>query len=392
MAGIIDYIRWRGDLGFKASKFNVVDNLIISKLSYMSFADIMANKKHATINEIAMEYFNSNNNKDIGVLLTGEFDLMLELMAKSNRYGQLNLVEYVEIIDEDIEEQFAAITVELNKHAAYIAFRGTDDTLVGWKEDFKMSFLDVVPAQEEAVNYVNKIIENHEYHEIYIGGHSKGGNLAVYSAVYAKDSVKKKIVNVYNNDGPGFKQRLLDTQKYKAISDKIVTLVPQSSVVGMLLEHEESYHVVKSNQKGVLQHDGFSWEVMGADFEYLSNVDDECKIVNMTVKKVLNTMTLAQREEFINILFDIISVNENRTLAEIKKDGIKNLYQMSKKYKALEKDTKKAISQTVSLFFGEGFRSFFEVKNTEQWNLKSNNWRKDVPQLLSKYLYKKDHA
>ena len=275
MSGIIDYIKWRGDLDFNVSPFNPVDNLIISELSYMKFSKILEDKSQAPLCEIANKYQNSKNNHNLGLLLTGEFDLMLELMAKSNRYGQLNIKECVEIIDEAVEVQFAAMTVEINENVAYIAFRGTDDTLVGWKEDFKMSFLEVVPAQKEALVYVNKIAAKYDYKDIYIGGHSKGGNLAVYSAVYASECAKKRIVKIYNNDGPGFKQRLLETQKYKEISDKIITLIPQSSVVGMLLEHEESYQVVKSNQKGVLQHDGFSWEVMGADFEYLSTVDDE---------------------------------------------------------------------------------------------------------------------
>lgn len=390
MSGIIDYIKWRGDLNFNASAFNDVDNLIFSELSYMHLSEILNDKKEATIAEIANKYPNFNKYGDLGLLLTGEFNLMLELMGKSSRYSKLNIKECVEITDENIEMQFSAMTVELNEKIAYIAFRGTDDTLVGWKEDFKMSFLDVIPAQKEALYYLNKIATTYNYEKIYIGGHSKGGNLAVYSAVYSNTATKNRIIKVYNNDGPGFKQRLLDTDQYKEIADRIVTMIPQSSVVGMLLEHEEYYHVVKSNQKGVLQHDGFSWEVMGADFEYLSNVDDDCIMANMTVKKVLNTMNLKQREEFTNILFEIISVNENRTLVDIKKDGLKSLYTMSKNYNHLDKKTKKAIFETVSLFFGEGFRSFLEVKNADQWNSKLNTWRKNVPVQLNKYLHRND--
>ncbi len=214
-------------------------------------------------------------------------------MGKSVRYGDTRIKNCIEIIDEDIEMQFSAMTLELDNHTAYIAFRGTDDHIVGWKEDFKMSFMDVVPAQKKALDYVNAVAS--KYRNIYIGGHSKGGNLAVYSAVFADKRVKNKIVAVFNNDGPGFKQRLLSTPEYLDITDRIITLVPQSSVVGMLLEHEESYSVVRSTQKGVLQHDGFSWEVMGADFVYLSDVDDDCKTVDMTVKKVLNTMSMEQK-------------------------------------------------------------------------------------------------
>lgn len=384
MSGIIDYIRWRGDLGFTESAFNEVDNLIISKLSYMNFVEILNEKKEATINELANKYLSSRNNENIGLLLKGEFYLMLELMAKSKRFGQLKIKNCIEIIDENIEIQFSAMTIEINKNCAYIAFRGTDDTLIGWKEDFQMSFLDVVPAQKEALIYLNNIEKEYKYTKLYIGGHSKGGNLAVYSAVYSMEKIKKKIVAVYNNDGPGFKKKLIDTKQYKDIADRIITFIPQSSVVGMLLEHEESYQVVKSNQKGVLQHDGFSWEVMGTNFEYLTKVADDCKMVDLTVKKVLNTMSLQQREEFTNVIFEIISVNENRTLADIKKEGLKSLYTMSKNYNRLDKNLKRVIAKTMYLFFGEGFRSFLEVKNSKQCNLKLSIWKKTVFERLSK--------
>jgi hypothetical protein len=391
MPGIIDYIKWRGDLSFDLSPFNEVDNLILSELSYIGFADLLDGQKESTLFEIADNYLDLIKDQELGVLLTGDFYLMLELMSKSKRYKDLIIKDCIELIDEEIEMQFSALTVETCKDSAYIAYRGTDDTLVGWKEDFKMSFLDVIPAQKKALEYLSMITSKLNYKKIYLGGHSKGGNLAVYAAVHADDEIKERIVKVYNNDGPGFKQKLLETQEYKDIGDKIETLIPQSSVVGMILEHEESYKVVKSNQVGVLQHDGFTWEVMGSKFVYLSNVADDSKMADLTLKKVLNTMDLQQREKFTNVLFEIISVNENRTLAEIKKDGLKSLYSMSKNFNSLDRKTKKALVQTVSMFFEEGFRSFLEVKNAEQWKLKLNTWHKNVPGKLNRYFHKSDH-
>lgn len=388
MSGIIDYIQWRGDLGFKASAFNAVDNLILSELAYMSFIDLLDRKNSALLSEIAQDYLRLKAKEDIGLLLTGEFHLMLELMGKSQRYGPMIIKECVEIIDEEIETQFSALTFEIDKNTAYIAFRGTDDTLVGWKEDFKMSFLDVVPAQQEALNYVNRVSRTYKYKKIFIGGHSKGGNLAVYAAIHAEGKVKKRLIKVYNNDGPGFKQEVLDSPAYQDISTKIVTLVPQSSIVGMLLQHEEFYQVIQSNQKGILQHDGFSWEVLGPDFNYLTDVDDDSVMVDMTIRKVVNAMTLKQREDFTNSLFDIISVNENSTLAEIKKNGFKSLHTMTKNYGKLDKETKKALHATISLFFSEGFRSFLEVKNADQWNRSLKNLRQDIHDRISHVLSK----
>ena len=368
MAGIIEYIKWRGDLSLESSPFNPVDNLILSELSYISFTDVVSKNKKNLLHDVAKSYFKLHDKENLGLLLTGEYSLMLKLMARSNRYGNLSIKNCTEIFNEDIEIQFSAMTFELDKHTAYLAFRGTDDTLLGWKEDFQMSFLDVIPSQKEALTYVNNVSK--KYKKIYIGGHSKGGNLAVYASIYADKKTKNKIVHTYNNDGPGFKKNILETNCYKDISDRIITFVPQSSVVGMLLEHEEYYRVIKSNQKGLLQHDGFSWQILGSDFEYLTNVTSDSLVIDMTLKNVLNTMDLKQREVFTNILFDIISVNENRTLIDIKKDGLKNFQAMLKKYIGLEKDTKKAISHIVSLFFEEGFRSFLEIRTEEQWKQK----------------------
>ncbi len=210
--------------------------------------------------------------------------------------------EFVSIIDEVAEIQFSAVTVELDDETVYIAYRGTDDTLVGWKEDLNMSFMDVVPAQAEALAYLEQVLHKHDYRKVYIGGHSKGGNLAVYAAVHVEDILQSSIVEVFNNDGPGFKDNILSKQQYMNISDRITTLVPQNSVVGLLLEHDETYQVVKSSQSsGIMQHDGFSWEVLGNDFIYLPSLDDH-RISGMTTKRTLEKMSADQREAFATVL------------------------------------------------------------------------------------------
>lgn len=374
MAGLLEYIKWRGDLDFKASPFNAVDNLILTKLSYLSFKGLLEDTEYNPLSEVGAKYLESNKEHSLGLLLSPEHITMLEEMHLTNRYGKLNIKECVEIYNEEVEIQFAAVTFELDEDTAYLAFRGTDDTILGWKEDFQMSFMDIVPAQKEALSCINRI--GHIYKNLYVGGHSKGGNLAVYASIHADADVKTKIIHTYNNDGPGFKQSILDTDVYKEIQDRITTLVPQSSIVGMLLEHEETYRVIKCEQAGVMQHDGFSWEIEGPDFIYLSDVDKDSRMIDMTIKNVLNTMDDEQREAFTNIMFDMLSVNENRTLIDLKKDGFKSLHAMLKNYSNLDKETKKAISKMTSLFFEEGYRSFKEVNNADQWTLKHLNFKK----------------
>jgi hypothetical protein len=367
MAGIIDYLQWRGDLDFSQSPLNPVDNLIFSELSYLKLTDILESGHGMSLNKIAREYLKRSPGKELGLLLKGEYRRMLELMSESKRYGGLVIRESPDIYDETIGVQFAATLIELDQRTVFIAFRGTDDTLLGWKEDFQMSFMDTVPAQQAALDYVNEVIPRYKYKKVYIGGHSKGGNLAVYAAVHLNKNLKSRIVNVFNNDGPGFKKTLLETPDYQSFADRIITFVPQSSVVGMLLEHEEAYKVVRSNQHGVLQHDGFSWEIAGPDFVYLSEVTDDCLTVDRTFKDILNTLSEQQRRDYTNAFFEIISVNENRTLTELKKDGFKTLFSISKNYLALDKETKKVVAETVTMFFERGFLNFLEIKNVDQW-------------------------
>lgn len=386
MPNILDYITWRGDLDFSQSPFNAVDNLILSELIYLDFSETLKKHGDLPLSALADKYFQEHTGDEaLGLIITGDFAPMLRQMAASHRYGAMNVRETVNVYDTSAEIQFSVTLFELDRNTAYIAFRGTDDTLIGWKEDFKMSFLDAVPAQHTALDYVNDVTRRFNYKHLYIGGHSKGGNLAVYSAVHAEDWVKAKILQVYNNDGPGFKQRLVDTDAYKAIAGRIVTLIPQSSVVGMLLEHEESYRVVKSTQRGLLQHNGFSWQVAGPDFVYLSEVDDDSITIDMTVKELLNSLSLEQREAFIDTLFELISVDDHETLMGLRSGGLKTLFTMSKNYSNLDKATKKAIGETMAYFIDRGFRNYLEVKNADQWRQKLQAMR---PELLKKRLLK----
>jgi len=378
MANIIDYIKWRGDISFQVSPFNPVDNLLLSELSYMAFNGLIDRHGDMPIDLLCEKYFEATDKTTLGLLLTGEFDTMFKSMAASSRFSNINVRESVSVYDKSLEVQFAVTLFELDRNTCYIGFRGTDDTIIGWKEDFNMSFMDEIPAQRLALDYLNKVDEKYKYRNIYIGGHSKGGNLAVYSAVHAKTLIKDKILKVYNNDGPGFKQGLIKTKAYKSISDRIITLIPQSSVVGLLLEHEESYYVVKSNQKGLMQHDGFSWQVEGKDFIYLSGIQDDSIAIDMTIKQLLNELSMEQRASYTNTLFELIAVGEEETLAELGKGGLKTFLAMSKNYANLDKETKKVISKTMTYFIDRSFRNYLEVKNVDQWREKIRTHRQNL--------------
>ncbi len=323
MANILDYLAWRGDLPFSAAPFNEVDNLILSELAFVDFAGVLPEDFSETVtlreaSRLLSEYREADR-VELGVLLPKDLDPLLQKAAESERFGGIALAGYESRIDPASQLQFAAVTMLLGDGTVFISYRGTDDTLVGWKEDFNMSFLSVVPAQTYAVRYLDRIAALYPQ-ELRLGGHSKGGNLAVYAAACASLDTQKRILCVYNNDGPGFLREFLDSAGYARIRDRVRTIVPQTSIVGMLLEHECAYTVVKSTNNGIFQHDGFSWEVLGTGFIVLDDRTSESKLVDRTLKAWVASIVPEERERFVEALYQILSSTSAETLSDIHAD------------------------------------------------------------------------
>ena len=282
MANILDYLDWRGDLTLAERGFNEVDNLLMAELCFLDFSGIVPADFSAPVSlpEAMQKYDAARPQETMGVLVPEQIPELGHKMAASRRFSDLTLCAYVSRTDEETQTQFSALTALLPDKTAYIAFRGTDDTIVGWKEDFNLAFLPVVPAQRMAAEYLAAAAAALPSHPLRVGGHSKGGNLAVYSAVFCGEAVQNQLMRVYNNDGPGFRTSLLGLPEHRRVADKITTILPESSVVGMLLEHEERYEVVRSTQSGLWQHDGFSWQVRGEKFEHLPDLTEGGKLVD----------------------------------------------------------------------------------------------------------------
>lgn len=322
MASVYDYLNWRGELTFREAPINEVDCLLFSVLSYLDFGGIVpAEHTGATIpiKAAANTFFSRNPEQDqlkIGVLLPKDIIVLLRRIKDLRRFRNVEMRAYVNRVDPEEQIQFSAITFLTGDGSAVVVFRGTDDSLIGWKENFNMSFLPVVPAQLAAAEYLEKAAEVHPG-ALYIAGHSKGGNLSVYSAVHAPKETKNRIVQVYNYDGPGFYTPQLNNPDYLEVRPLIRTLVPQSSVVGMLLEHDDNYAVVKSRQTGLLQHNGLSWEVMGSCFVRLRNISAGSRNADLTLNQWIRSMTPEQREEFTDAVYELLSVNNAMTLTEL---------------------------------------------------------------------------
>ena len=323
MGTVYDYLTWRGDLTFRAAPFCEVDSLILSMFSYLDMQDIIpapGEEGDITVwaaSKAFMERYPDPKKTKMGVLIPKDIAKMLRAMRSTKRFGTLKMSDFVNLIDPETELQFSAVTFQMSDGTAVVTYRGTDDTLVGWKEDINMCFLPVVPAQQKAVEYLTSIAEKYKG-KLIVTGHSKGGNLAVYAAVHADAAIRERIVSVYSNDGPGFGKNILDDPDYVEMRPRIINLVPQSSVVGMLLEHDENFTVVKSRQKsGLLQHNGLSWEVLGNSFVHLKDVTPDSRKLDRTVNQWIRDMTPEQREEFAEAVYQLFSVDGAQTLTDL---------------------------------------------------------------------------
>ncbi len=308
MTNMFDYLTWRGDLAFTQDAVNSVDALIFSTLSYIRYAgDLVSDAKAVVTLKAAAEELFSREISESQYRSKTDLEL-LRAAADTLRFGSTRLCMYQDRLIPEQETQFAAMTFLLDDGTMFLAFRGTDYTLVGWKEDFNMSFRQVVPAQLLAAQYVREVGAEY-FLPMRLGGHSKGGNLAVFAAARSSPILQKRILEVYNNDGPGFTNYLMGDPGYLAMVPRIKTFVPQSSVIGMLLEHEEPYSVIRSKSVGVMQHDPYTWEVVGRSFIPVPEITPSSVFLDATIKTWYANMTDQERNQLVDILYQILSAD-----------------------------------------------------------------------------------
>jgi len=359
---IFDYLEWRGDLSLAKSEFNIVDNLILAVLSYVPFDGIVSEKitAHGISVEEAGRQFAFLDPAKLPIRDPKDIEL-LKALAASKRFGPMTLSGYVNKTDYETEKQFSAITINTGDKMSFISFRGTDLTLVGWKEDFNMSFQTPVPSQEEAVRYLEGAAKN-IHGKIRVGGHSKGGNLAVYASAFCKNSVQNRIQTVFNNDGPGFNAGIIGMKGFTNVQERLFAFVPQSSIIGMLMEHSEQYTIINSTQTGILQHDPYSWSVIGTDFVRVETVTNESLFIDKTMKEWIGKMDRSQRELFCDALFSIIGASGAKNLTELTTDRLKAARAMVKTLSNIDEPTKKILHETVALLFQTAAKNFQPFK------------------------------
>ena len=364
MANIFDYMQWR-DIPLTKTEFNEIDNLILARFSYFPLDEkIIENDEKITIKESYERY---NKKGTTARILQKEDVDLYPVLANSQRFGNLYISDFINKIDVEQEKQFSAITIHLPDDYIYVAYRGTDNTIVGWREDLNMCFSDTVPSQIDAANYLNKIAQKYDNPElkILVGGHSKGGNLAIYASAFCDSNIP-----VYNNDGPGFSENIVETEEYTNILNKIQTFMPQTSIIGRLLNHKEKITILESTQTGIMQHDLYSWQVLGDKF-VKDEFTNSSEFIDQTISNWIKEVTPEQREQFVSVLFEVLNSTQAETLSEISGKWFANAKTMIKSYKELDDKSKEALNKAVSIFVKVG-KDNFRI-NAKNDILKVNN-------------------
>lgn len=353
MGNIMDYISWRGDLSFEQSQFNEVDNLILACFSYVNLDGISAvtKQKGIGLKKLTKEFMKLHTMKELeadkSFIRLAPF-MMME-MAKSVRFGKCVVRNYVNDIVTEAEQQFAAMEIVLEDGTSYVSFRGTDDTIIGWKEDFNLS-TGVVPAQKRAIEYLQKISE-HTDGMLRVGGHSKGGNLAIYGSVMCK-SAHEKILEIYSNDGPGFSREFQELPETKEMMPKIIRIIPEYSIIGTILEHEKEPVIVASSSKGLLQHDAFSWEVQGPALVRRDSLNKTALRFIEILHKWIDGMDMEQKRLLIEDLFATLQASGYENLSEVQSGGLKSLAAMVKRVEKFAPESRGMMQELLTAICG----------------------------------------
>ena len=318
MAGIRDYIDWRGDIRWDVSPFNEVDYYIISKIGSPDLSKaVPEDASFVSVGDCVHTYFDIlRSSATLGALASKDIMKVFRLLPQIERYKDLILSGFQSVFSESAEEQFSALTILLPDGTCFISFRGTDDTLVAWKEDLKMGVHDVVPAQEDARAYrewAGSVYDG----PLIVGGHSKGGNLAVYAASTVSPEIQDKIRSVYSFDGPGFRSDFFASAGYLRIEDRIHEIVPETAIVGTLLLKGKPYEVVKCRYSGIPSHDGYKWDTTPSGFIHVPSLTDTSIALDEAMDKLFFEMSPEEISSFIEQLFSVLSENGAKTITDL---------------------------------------------------------------------------
>lgn len=343
MANLIDYMKWRGDISFDVSPLNEIDAAIFCQIVYWNMDGIVSAdpKQQISIANLCK----STVLEELPPYCAEEDRALKDLLASSKRFNDVLISGFVNEIDPEQETQFAAVTFSLGKKKQFVTFRGTDDSLAGWKECMDLAYYEEVRAQQKALQYL-ELVAAQIRGDIYLGGHSKGGNLAVYAGAFCPEKINHRIMAIYNFDGPGFNQKVLDKDMFQKNQYRVHSFVPQDSLVGLLLTHQETYRVVNSSgTNGITQHRLLTWECGPTSFSYAEKLTESGENTGETIRNWLDAMSYDEKQQFVEVLYDL--VDEYKTVGQL--FTAKSLYKVMQEYRAMDNEDKRIVSDVVGV-------------------------------------------
>ncbi len=352
MGTILDYLREYGDYSLEEKPFSDVDSLVISQLAYLKFDGIVPGPEEerppVSLQEIAAHadydhlYADERYRKDNTALFMGALN--------GRRFGNLRLWNYVNLIEPERESQFSAVVCGLPGGLTYVVFRGTDENIVGWKEDLNLAFSEPVPGQLRSVSYLEQAARTIAG-SFFVGGHSKGGNLAVYAAMHCDVSVRERIGRIYDHDGPGFRPEVRQQGAWQEIEGRIHKTVPRSSLVGMLLYADVDYRVVESKTIGLAQHNPYTWLVKNDDFRIVDEIRPGRKFVDQTLNEWILSLDQTQMHIFVDTLYGVVQASETDNLIDFTAHWFQSIQKIGRAISEVDEATAKVVMQIMRALF-----------------------------------------
>lgn len=348
MPNVQDHAEEFGMKSLSQRPFDEIDGLILTQVVYMPMEGLLDHGECATLLEL-WDFLNQRYPEGFTDPFQRKRFELLGVCAKQPRYTAFEIHHYENNIDDEREMQFGVCSFDLPDGQTYIAYRGTDWSLTGWKEDLNMSFM-TVPSQHEAVEYAHHIAEKND-NALMMGGHSKGGNLAVFAGARVNSETRERIRRVYSYDGPGVDEETLNSEEYELLSERIESYLPQSSVVGMLLSHHPVYSVVRSKSLGILQHDAMTWQVQDGAFVKLKDLDLRGRLTDETLHAWLKGMDMDSRRLFVDTLYRVLAAAQVETLDGLVKDWQESSLRILEALREIEPETRKSVRRMLGSLF-----------------------------------------
>ncbi|MCE5344034.1 MAG: DUF2974 domain-containing protein [Eubacteriales bacterium] len=352
---MLDFVKWRGDLPLSVSPLCEIDALIFSQLCYLLFQDALG-AGAAPLSMAARLVENIPEESGNAQAVTMRHKL-LKAVKTTARYGDLTVGRCEDRFDAMRGMQFSAMTITLPDGSLMIAYRGTDATVVGWREDFNMSFSCPVPSQTEALAYLTAVAAETAV-PLRLCGHSKGGNLALYATACCEPAIRERITEIYLFDAPGLDDATLATDGYRTALPKVRCYVPQSSLIGRLMGVPDSYTIVRSTgATGIAQHNVFNWVLDGPRFATLPALNKASRLMKMTIDEFLVGSTPDTRRLFVDALFSVLESGNANTLGEVAKHWTDTAGSLRDTLRSLDPGTRKAVLTITGTLASSGMES-----------------------------------